>query len=631
MRASFLDSEVVKQTYQEQLGLSLFARVEPKAVGICSRLAVLRSHRATPVSSVIFSELYRYGSERGTQLCFVACASGLCSFFLQYGFREYLPPFSDHVVGALHRMVLALDDLVNLERTNSPYLPTARLLRVENVSRPWLEEIFEEQRKRDEPSPAILLPVQCVAKTAPTDDLAQNCALLEKTESHYKRSSVIKDICVFRAAADSNRLHAVVVPDFERLKAQRVVNMGEVIRFQIDTLSAELLPVNRIATYDLWQQELPRNSEGQIDRNNIRRQVEEHHSDTSADRGTGSKREISAEEAAWLADPDVRRVLRVIQTSTKTKKNIHLPDDNIEFDLKLDSLGRVELLAALESELGVRLHQEAAASAYTLRELVDAVRHGEYVEKGESGWQALFRHEPPPEYIREFSRQRRLLRMLWFAVGRLVKLAALLFFRLEIIGEENLPRSGAFLLCPNHQSYLDPPILLSCLPWHLHRNLFMLGTSELLGEGLAAQIAKTARLFPVDPDTHLAPALRVAAYGLNRGMGLLLYPEGERSIDGTPKAFKRGAAVLADYLNLPIYPVAIDGFFEAWPRGRAFRGFSRLKIHFGAPIYPKQENGGDSRAHEAVTSVLRSRVVRMWEELHYGRVRSTATLEQGVE
>ena len=68
VRASFLDSEVVKRTYEEQLGLSRFARVEPKVIGICSRLAVLRSHRATPVSSVIFSELYRYGSERGTQL-----------------------------------------------------------------------------------------------------------------------------------------------------------------------------------------------------------------------------------------------------------------------------------------------------------------------------------------------------------------------------------------------------------------------------------------------------------------------------------------------------------------------------------------------------------------------------------
>jgi acyl carrier protein len=623
VRASFLDSEVVKQTYDEQLGLSLFARVEPKAIAICSRLAVLRLHRATPVSSVIFSELYRYGSERGTQLCFVACASGLRSFFLQYGFREYLPPFPDHVVGTLHRMVLALDDLEHLERINSPYLPTARLLRVESVSRPWLEDILEDQKKRDTPSPDILLPDERILKTAPTDDLAHDCALIEKTELHYRKSSVIKDVCAIRVGADSNRLHAVVVPDFKRLKAKRIVNVGEIIRFEIDTLSAELPPVNRISSYDIWQQELPKNCEGQLDRAKIRRQVEEYRSETSADRGTTSKREPNAQEAAWLSDPYVRRVLHVVQTSTNIKNRVHLPDDNIEFDLKLDSLGRVELLAALESELGVRMRQEAVASAYTLGELVDAVRHGEYVEKTESGWKALFDHEPPTEYVREFSRERRLSRIFWFAVGRLVRLSALLFFQLEVMGEEHLPDSGAFLLCPNHQSFLDPPVVLSCLPWRVHKNLFMVGTSEIFGKGLAARIARTARLFPIDPDTQLVPALQLAAYGLNRGLTLLIYPEGERSVDGSPKLFKKGAAILATYLNVPLYPVALDGFFEAWPRGRGFRKFSRLKITFGSPIYPKDiKTDEGTAAPEAINFELRSRVVEMWEELHYRKLRN---------
>jgi acyl carrier protein len=631
VRASFLDSEVVKQTYEKQLGLSLFDKVEPKAVAICSRLAVLRSHRATPVSSVIFSELYRYGSERGTQLCFVACASGLRSFFLQYGFREYLAPFEDLVVGTLHRMVLPLDDLAHLERTNSPYLPTAKLLRVKHVSRSWLEDIFEEQQKRDAPSPAILLPDQRILKTAPTDDL--DCALIEQTESHYKKSSAIKDICALRVAADSHRLHAVVVPDFEKLKVKRVVNVGEIIRFDIDTLSAELPPVNRLSSYDIWPQELPKNSEGNPDRANIRKQVEEHRFQTSADRSATSKRELATEEVAWLSDPYVRRVLHVIQTSTKIKNRVHLPDDNIEFDLKLDSLGRVELLVALESELGVRMRQEAAASAYTLRELVDAVRHGEYVENTESDLTALFSHEPPTEYVRELSSERRVLRAFWFAVGRLVKLFALLFFQLEVIGKEHLPDSGAFLLCPNHQSFLDPLVVLSCIPWRIYKNLFMVGTSEIFGKGLAARIARTARLFPIDPDTHLVPALQLAAYGLNRGLALLIYPEGERSIDGSPKMFKKGAATLATQLNVPLYPVALDGFFEAWPRGKRFPKFSRLTIQFGSPIYSKDTKAGDGTTiPEVMTSELRSRIVNMWEELHYRkRKKSYQVLERSTK
>ena len=55
-------------------------------------------------------------------------------------------------------------------------------------------------------------------------------------------------------------------------------------------------------------------------------------------------------------------------------------------------------------------------------------------------------------------------------------------------------------------------------------------------------------------------------------MALILYPEGERSIDGTPKIFKKGAAILSIHLQVPIVPVAIEGFYEAWPRNQTFQG-----------------------------------------------------------
>jgi len=305
----------------------------------------------------------------------------------------------------------------------------------------------------------------------------------------------------------------------------------------------------------------------------------------------GGIRELSANDRAWLSDPQVRRVLSVIQTSTGTKRNPYLPNDN--------------------SELGVRVNQEAASTAYTVRELVNAVRLGEYADNTHAGWPAVFSCEPGSEYVLELSRARPLARMFWFALGRLVKLAALLLFRLEIVGEENLPRSGAFLLFPNNQSGLDPPIVLSCLPWRMYKDLFIVGTSELFGKGLASRIVRTARLFAIDSGTYLVPTLQVAAYGLNRGIGLLLYPERERSIDGRSRVLEKGGAFLANDLNVPIYSVATDSCFEAWPRGRAFQTFSRIKIQFGGPIYSGTLDVGEGSAHEAITSAMRIRVVEM--------------------
>jgi 1-acyl-sn-glycerol-3-phosphate acyltransferase len=109
---------------------------------------------------------------------------------------------------------------------------------------------------------------------------------------------------------------------------------------------------------------------------------------------------------------------------------------------------------------------------------------------------------------------------------------------------------------------------------------------------------------------------------------LILYPEGERSIDGTPKVFKKGAAILSIHLQAPIVPVAIEGFYEAWPRGKKFfQKFARLKITFGDPISPPPESAASEKAYEQLTAELRARVVEMWEQLQDSRNSTTQAVQ----
>jgi len=123
------------------------------------------------------------------------------------------------------------------------------------------------------------------------------------------------------------------------------------------------------------------------------------------------------------------------------------------------------------------------------------------------------------------------------------------------------------------------------------------------------------RLVPVDPDSNLVNAMRAGAYGLKRGKVLVLYPEGERSIDGTPKVFKKGAAILSTHLQVPIVPVAVDGFFELWPRGKNWfqRWRGNTRIAFGAPIAPPQEPPSE-QLYQQLTAELKRRVMVMWDE-----------------
>ena len=81
-------------------------------------------------------------------------------------------------------------------------------------------------------------------------------------------------------------------------------------------------------------------------------------------------------------------------------------------------------------------------------------------------------------------------------------------------------------------------------------------------------LARTINIVPVDPDANLVTAMRAGATGLAMGKVLILFPEGERSIDGTPTKFRKGAAILSAHRAVPIVPVALDGLYEVWPRGR---------------------------------------------------------------
>jgi 1-acyl-sn-glycerol-3-phosphate acyltransferase len=202
-----------------------------------------------------------------------------------------------------------------------------------------------------------------------------------------------------------------------------------------------------------------------------------------------------------------------------------------------------------------------------------------------------------------------------FLISRLAQIFSLDRFDLQVSGLDKLPSEGSYLICSNHQSFLDGLTLISVVPWPIFRRMFAVGTSEIFGSGLMRWVARIMRIVVVDPDANLIPAMRAGAYGLKRGGILILYPEGERSIDGQPKTFKKGAAILATHLQVPIVPVAIEGFHDAWPRGKPFQTFAPLRMKIGEPILPPPESTASEATYAALTERLRERVVKMWKEL----------------
>jgi long-chain acyl-CoA synthetase len=447
----------------------------------------------------------------------------------------------------------------------------------------------------------------------------------EEVEAHYLKSPFIKEICVIALESrpgdpSSDRLHGVVVPNFEFLKQQKVVNSKEAIRFDIESLSAQLPSTKRIGSYDIWPDALPRTTTRKLKRFEIEKRAKAKQDSTQP--AETPLAGLSAEDSAWLQQSYVEPALKIIREHAPTRPAALRPTHNLELDLGLDSMQRIELLVALEKSLGGDVEESRLGGIYTVRELVDAVldsaRSGKTAEATRTefaGWRRVFREETNDPEIRALVQPRPIAEHFWYAVSRLLQMIAYDRFHLQVSGLESLPARGPYIICSNHQSFLDPVILGSILPWPVFRNTFSVGTSEIFGSGFMRVLARWLRIVVVDPDVNLVPAMRAGGFGLKHGRVLMLYPEGERSIDGMPKVFKKGAAILSIHMQVPIVPVAIEGFQYAWPRGKAFQKFSPLAIKFGALIHPPPESEASETSYDNLTAELRERVVKMWEAL----------------
>ncbi len=458
----------------------------------------------------------------------------------------------------------------------------------------------------------------------------------EEVEAHYLRSPYIKEICVLGLEGPpedprSDQLYAVIVPNIEVLKERKIVNMKEVIRYDIESLSAQIGSTKRIANYEIWQEDLPRTTTRKLKRFEIQKRVRANlgkHVDVSDE--ALQEQPLSPEDLDWQAQPEVDRALEVIREVARNAPPEIRPKQNLELDLGLDSMQRVELLSALEEKLGGDVEESRLAEIYSVRDLVDAVLESASGTASRprpqfAGWGTILQEYPTDPEMLALAKSRPITEILWFGFSRLVQIFALDRFQMHVAGVEKIPRQGPFILSSNHQSYLDPAMLGCVLPWPVFRNTFSLGTSEIFGSGFMRLLARALRVVVLDPDANLVPAMKAGAFGLRRGRVLILYPEGERTIDGTPRIFKKGAAILSIHLQAPIVPVAIDGFFDAWPRGKSFQGFKPLKMQIGDPIFPPPESQASEEAYTQLTADLKSKVMQMWQELRGGTTAAGTT------
>jgi 1-acyl-sn-glycerol-3-phosphate acyltransferase len=182
--------------------------------------------------------------------------------------------------------------------------------------------------------------------------------------------------------------------------------------------------------------------------------------------------------------------------------------------------------------------------------------------------------------------------------------------RVKIEGLEKIAPYGSYVFASNHLSYMDTPVVLANIPVQFRflakRGLFQI---PLLGTHLAR-----AGHIPVPRDDARAAVktMTTAAQAIReRGISLLIFPEGGRSHTGELAAFKEGAAYIAIRAGVPLVPVALKGTREILPFGSAQVRSGWVTMRIGEPIPTAQ---AQLRDRGRVTEELHDRIASLLED-----------------
>lgn len=147
----------------------------------------------------------------------------------------------------------------------------------------------------------------------------------------------------------------------------------------------------------------------------------------------------------------------------------------------------------------------------------------------------------------------------------------------QVIGTENLPKDGAFILAANHVSNWDPPFLGT----FMEREVCYMGKEELFKNPIMAAICRGLHVFPVKRGAADKTAIKTAVKLLKDGKCFGIFPEGTRSKTGKLGKAESGISLIAAMTKAPIIPAAIVNTEKIFSKEKFF---PRLAVVYGSPI-----------------------------------------------
>ncbi|MBR5321283.1 MAG: 1-acyl-sn-glycerol-3-phosphate acyltransferase [Clostridia bacterium] len=180
------------------------------------------------------------------------------------------------------------------------------------------------------------------------------------------------------------------------------------------------------------------------------------------------------------------------------------------------------------------------------------------------------------------------------------------YYKVEYIGLENIERNDGFIIAPNHITEFDPLLIAMASK----RLFYYIGKYELFKNPILAKAITGLNGFPVMRGKGDMRAINYAVELIRRGEVLCIFPEGTRSVDGTPKTAKSGVGYIARHSKCDVIPTSI------YMENKDKKG-SKVTVKFGEPIRYDDMGftvGGKTSENKRVAKRVMDEITRLWEE-----------------
>lgn len=401
----------------------------------------------------------------------------------------------------------------------------------------------------------------------------------DEIEELLLRTKGVRDGCVVGLDRGSGEeVHAVLVLDDSGRPPEEILA-------EVNGLLDEL---QRITGFTVWfDPELPKTTTLKVQKFIVRKRLQ-----TVSDAGSTDRAPLD-------------RLCRLIAQILACPPAEVTEDALLVTDLGLTSIARLELANALEQEFRIDLDDAAIGMQTRVADLRQMV--------------ASRRKSPPPRGLR-----------LWPLAGPLRAIRRLgdlvlhqpLYRLVVTLRPEGLPNleglQGPVLFIANHVSYLDQPTIMFALPPALRYRVATAAWAEFFFVNfrtLLGRIWKRAAfeycslfmgIFPLPQSSGFRGTLQHMGRLVDRGVSLLLFPEGERTRQSGLLPFRQGLGVMVQELAIPVVPVAIIGLEQILPRGAMWPHRGTVRVIFGAPLDFSGKSVPEivQRAEEAVQRLL---------------------------